>query len=430
MRKTTDSSSFAEFMEGTLQDELREESMEVPYDDETAPEEVEEIYEETSVTNIDEAFETLDKEVQEACRRASAYALVLFEKIVALGIYHETSLGSRELVAEHKELAAMAVLWHVLGVEKVETLYLALQKRSTLHRKVLLDGVRDCRERMDGSGPLGKKGNEISYMGRVAALAIELDRQLMVKVSEHPIEDVLADLKAQVPALYDEEFYQALRQLKTRIRKIFLEYEEKARSVPATVPLVKHRTNRPMYLTYRQIEEQDAYHAIMCFMDGKEKTLPYEEVKQVIVKTGIGQELCTYYIYEACDTIRRFDNCGIPCRYIEVDVLPVYVNQRGLCRQLREIIGRENIEPGRIRLSVPAEAMKRPTKALADNMRQCREFGIEFVLNGTPPEFHTEDGGLPKQYPFVAIREQRAAAELYENEDQIVSRELTRRAKE
>lgn len=361
-------------------------------------------------STIEEAFESLDESAREAGHRASVYAGIIFDKIIDNDTYADNARAAKELVAEYRELAEKAVLWHELGAETVEALYLNVTKMKALEKRLLLDGIKDWQERPDGSGPLGKTGNDVSYMGRISALAIELDQRLMEKVSEHPMEDVLADMKKQVPDRFDPEFFKAVCQSKAKLRKAFSKYASGAKCIPVTEPFVKRRASRPMELVYKRIETEEgqiAYRASMRFLNTKEKTMTFEEVKPLLTKRGIAAEVCEYFLYEACDTLRRFDACEIPCSYIEVEMIPAYLNKKNLCRSVQAVLEKEQVSPKRLRLCVPSKMMNKPTKALELNKKQCAEAGIQLAEETAKAELSQEEN--------------------YEREDEIVSRWLALR---
>lgn len=375
--------------------------------------------------SLEEAFEGLEPQQQAHCRRVSRYAEIIFTYAETHDIYVNTPRGGKELVEENIPLMAAAGKYHNIAkaVNKdtsfiqhahdsaslFEELCAGDKSYKAAGRKLVAAAILEQDEHMDGSGHPGKKtGEEISCMARVLALANDLDELAMKLVSEHPIEDAMKLMKKKVPSQYDPEFYRAMRSCKGKLVRVFAQDKEASQAVPVAEPIIKRRVTRPMELVYRPVcnpaGEIYAREASMRFRNVKDNTLTYEEVKHIITKQGIGIDICEYFLYELCDTIRRFAACRISDAWIGIELLPIFYNKKKLADQLRTILEAEGVDPAGFRLFVPADLLKNPTKALQENLAECSKAGILFVPTGVTREFLEEQQAIFEEYSFPAVR--------------------------
>lgn len=385
--------------------------------------------------SFEEAFSYLAPEVQSHSRRVAEYAQALFVQAVSEELYENTPQGSKEFQEENRKLAYEAGLYHDIGkayfpqpyqtdrgplMEEELAVYRkhvengaqilpqiikGFDERKALDKKMVLDGILDHHERVDGSGyPQGKKASEISYMGQIVGLVDELDKLVMSTVSETPLEDVLDAVKEWSGGRYDPALVKLLKNSRPRLKRIFVGYRGESRALPVTDMFVKRKATRPMELMYRLIGgpegQKAAYSAAMRFWDGKENSLSYEEVKHIISRQGIAGQLCSYFLYEACDFLRRFDVYGIPVSYVSLPLLPVFLNKKGMVKEVEEILAIGEMEPGRLKLLVPGEMVEKPAKGLLENLKKGREAGLYFVAAGVTP---AQDPETLKGYGFPAV---------------------------
>ena len=71
---------------------------------------------------------------------------------------------------------------------------------------------------------------------------------------------------------------------------------------------------------------------------------------------------------------------------------------------LQDIFETTGVNASDIRILISANALKKPTKTLAENVRECRKKGIFFVLTDVTREFLEETMMTWEEYPFAAIR--------------------------
>lgn len=345
---------------------------------------------------LEQAFAGLAREVQDHCERTARYGEIIFTYAVENGIYRDTAQGARELAEENIPLMAAAGRYHHIE-EPLEEMLAGDKRFKAAQRKLLLTTLTKY-----------QSGEYNRHLGCILALASDLDKLVMELVSEHPLEDALKEMKRGVPEKYDPEFYRAMRSSKAKLGRVFESVREQSRAVPAAEPLIKRRVTRPMELVYRPVCEAQgetyAWEASMRFRNVKDNTLPYEEVKHIITRQGIGADICEYFCYEACDTVRRFEACGVGSKWIGLEVLPVFYNRKKLAGLLQEVFAAEEVAPEKVRLMISARGLKKLSKALAENMKECVKAGISFVLTDVTREY-LETGLINgEDYPFAAIR--------------------------
>lgn len=388
------------------------------------------------IHSLEEAFSYLAPEVRNHSRRVAEYAEALFVQVVSEELYEGNPKGAREFKEENRKLAYEAGMYHDIGKayfpepyqtnaanlmeeevavyrKHVENGVLLLPQivkgfngRKDLEKRMVLDGIRDHHERVDGSGyPEGKSAEAVSFMGQIVGLVDEFDKLVMSTVSETPLEDRMDRLKEWAGTRYDPVLIKAFKDSRPKLKRIFAGFRSESRALPCTDLFVKRKVSRPMELVYRLIGgvegETAAYDAGMRFWDGKENTLVYEEVKPIISRQGIAGQMCCYFLYEACDFLRRMDAYGIPAAYITLPLLPVFLNKKGMVKEVEEVLSNSEIEAKRLKLGVPGEMLEKPAKGLLANLAKGREAGLTFIALGAGPGLEPE---TLKQYGFGGVQ--------------------------
>ena len=380
--------------------------------------------EKNAICTLEDAFELLEPKHRAHSKRVAKYAEIIFTYAEAHDVYVTMPRAEKELKVENIPLMAAAGRYHEIEKAFVreeytnpaydsarffEELCSAEKRYKVADRKLIQTAIMDQDEWMDGNGCPGKKSGEaISYMARILTLANDLDKLSMSLVSEHPLEDALREMKKNVPAKYDPEFYKAMKSCKAKLCRVFDAEREYSKAVPTAEPIIKRRVTRPMELAYRPVCNADgevfAREAAMRFRNVKDNSLSYEDVKHIITKQSMGADICEYFLFEACDAIRRFDACGIETGWIGLEVLPTFYNKKKLENQLVAILEAETVEATRIRLLISASNLKKPSKTLAENIKNCKNVGILFVLTDVTREFLEQTSIGCEEYPFDAIR--------------------------
>ncbi len=242
----------------------------------------------------------------------------------------------------------------------------------------------------------------------VLLMISDFEQLSMELVSENPVEDALKEMKIGVPDRYEAELYKALKNCKGKLNRVFKSARESSNAVEVVKPVIKRRATRPMELVYRPVcrEMGDVYarEASMRFRDVKDNTLTYEEVKHIIAKLELSEELGQYFFLEVCDTVRRFDACHIQNQWIGLEVLPAFYNRRRLKDQILPMIEATEVDPAKIRLMVSAAGLKKATKTFAENVKNCKKIGIGFILTDVTREFLEQTTMTWEEFPLAGIR--------------------------
>lgn len=378
--------------------------------------------EKREIRTLDDAFACLEPEVQAHCKRVARYAEIVFTYADSHYVYLDAPRAESELKIENIPLIAAAGMYHEIAKAYGETEYGEMDSASVFEelcaadkrykvsdRRFIQMAIADQNEWMNGNGyPNKKTGDDIPYASRILALVNDLDEISMKLVSEYPIEDALLEMKKHVPDKYDPEFYKAMKSCKGKLGKVFNSARKESRAVPAVEPILKRRVTRPMELVYRPVcntaGELFAREASMRFRGNKENTLTYEEVKHIIAKQELGEDMSNYFVLEACDMIRRLDACRIANAWIGLEVLPVFYNKKKLSELIRQFVDASEVDPSKIRFMISATGLKRPTKVLSENIKKCSKIGISFILTDVTREFLEQTPMTWEEYPFAGIR--------------------------
>lgn len=367
------------------------------------------------IQQIEEAFKYLSKEMQDHSQRISQYTEILFTQIVAEDLCTDTGVGRRMFVADNKGVAAEAGLYHDIGKAYVPELYqvynsrftseevavykkhmedgmnlvqttmTGFNRRSATHKNMILDGIRDHHETRDGAGyPEGKQGDDISYMGQIVGLVNRFDELSMKTVSESPVDEALDLLKNEVEMKYNPVFYKCLCSSRGKLKRVFLTHGEKDSQVIKSVDMFVKRRIRPMELAYRPIWDTEknflGYDCQMRFSNGKENAWTYEDVKHIISKQGIAVDACLYFIYEACDALRRFDSYQIPSKGATITMMPLFFSKKGIVKNIFTILEQEELDIRHIRIGIAAAQLEKPTKAFLATIEEMNKNGIRTIV--------------------------------------------------
>ncbi len=359
-----------------------------------------------TLERIEDAFNMLAPEVQKHCERVSRYAEVVFTQIVVEDLYTETGAGRRYLQAENKDFVREAALYHDIGKAYVPDLYqeshpnftaeeVALyrkhvaegmtlvqdkmegfKKKSATERNIFIETIRDHHEYLDGSGyPNGKQGKDISYVGLIVGMVNDFDHLCMSIVSEDPVEEAVEKMKSELTGRYDPQFFQMFLQCKGKLKRIFATNSVGSLAIPTVDTFVRRRI-RPMELCYRPIVGAErnflGYDCGMRFSNGKENVWTYDDVRHIMSKHGLAVDACIYFAYEACDTLRRFQNYDIPNSRVTVPMLPLFFSKKTNVRELLTVLENEEMGTERFRIGIPAELFEKPTKAMTATLEECK----------------------------------------------------------
>lgn len=397
------------------------------------------------INDINEALGLLSEEQRAHQERVAKYCELAFRTITAKAMYVSEPKAKRELVPENIQFAYTSGYYHDIGkvlldgeesqehcengVKIFTELYPGIKDMKWLEKKLITDGIADHHERINGfGGPEGKKGDAISYMGRVVAIADLLDNRALSLTSEDPISEALTSLKEDVKMGYiDREFYKAFSSNRSKLKKVFSESMGDDLVIPVTDQWIKRKVTRPMELVYRTackcgtLKSDTTNHiwlGEMRFRGTKENNLKYDDVKKTITEHKLGQKLGIYFLYELCDAYKRFNACGLKLGGAAMILPTAFTTTSGMAKQVEEILSDEGLSKDELYLIIPDEAAKKKSKTLEKNINECKEKGINvfaeyefmcFADIDEDAEFEREESIVRAQVRALQLQEKKEA---------------------
>ena len=258
-------------------------------------------------------------------------------------------------------------------------------------------------EKADGTGfPEGLKEDEISPIGYIVGISKEFDRLVTKTKSENPFDEAFGAITANTAA-YPAELIAVLKKLKDNFKEIYLKYIQYSQTIPATVPLVNKREDRPMGLAYRAMINPHTKRPVLYMADswfGQEvlKTeidKPGNTINALFKRTGIIGDVCKYMLYEACDTVLRMENCRLDVGGVVYNIFPEFyslVNQMELFQQLFED---QPIDSNHLMLTVAENVVINSPKSTQENIKRYIRNGVNIILT----DYH------PDRFPLEKIQE-------------------------
>ena len=386
------------------------------------------------VNNMEEAFELLTEEQKAHARRVAQFTEIAYKKAVAMGVYVSDPRAEKELQKENSELAYKSGLWHDIGKIQEETFekdhtrngefivteLFAPQLPYQFDRRMILQGVKDHHERMNGlGGPEEKKGDKITFLGRIVAIADILDNKAVLITSEDPVADALKDMKQDAEAGFiDDQFFKAFTASRAALKKAFRDDLGDDLPIPEVNPWVKRRQARPMNLLFKQFEfdGKTRWYAEMRFKGTSSNDLLYSDVKNIIKAAKLGAKLSEYFVYELCDALRRFEACSLSISGGAVLVLPsAGFNSPGLAKAIAGAIEDEGLSKESFIFGIPEDVASKPSKTASRNIAQCKEAEIR-LLDANEIEAYAEISAEELEEEEIIVKKQIAVLQRLEKD--------------
>ena len=379
------------------------------------------------VTTIEDVLDLLSKEEMEHAQRVACYTEACFSRAATKALYYSELKGSYEIQPENKEYAYKAGLYHDIGklvtddrnehgkkgAELIEALYPKFKQEKSYHQRMLTDGALDHHENYDGTGfPGGKKIRQIGYMGRIVAIADEIDRRAVQLRSEDPIGDVLKLMKNELQELYydeeeedhirknvtprfDENFFKCMSASAAQLRKAFDQYGGRdINAVPVSDTWIRRRGSRPMELRYQKMTEkrtkENMVLAVMRLRTTKGLYTDYDDMKKTINASKLGPKIGTYFLYELLDTLKRFSNCGVDIKKAAIMLPETWYSKPNLPEEIEQAFNDEELEYTAVKFIIPESLNKKPTKSFAASLEKCKKLGMTFITNEELEKKHTQ----------------------------------------
>ncbi len=386
--------------------------------------------------NWDEAFKGLVPAVRQESVRVAAYSQALFVQACAGKFGTETREGMERMLGKYSDLAYKCGMYHALGKALVPQEYQvwqedfteeeqALYRKYTTDGRLLVAGLQDgtaarlrlkddlvetptknvpwlmireaCEqhmERFDGSGyPAGKKGSEISPIAQIVGIAKELNRLCSTAKSENPFDDAYRTLTAQAGTAWSPELIEVLKASRSKCRNIYKKYIFYTKTLPATIPLVEKKKDRPMGLSYRPMINAKgqivAYEATPWFggvANNPKATEGLAELAAMLKRRDMILDVSFYFLYEAADTVLRMENCEINSRGVVLQMLPDFYTSGTQLQRLLQLFKDQPIRKEMLLMTIPAELIAKTSKANLEIIERYLRNGFCFVVDDYDPE--------------------------------------------
>lgn len=385
----------------------------------------------------DEAFKALAPQIRQQSVRVASYTQVLFSQVCNSNTFELDEEEKKRIQGKNADLAYKCALYHQLGKslvpheyqvwnknfsEEEQALYRKytsegrilvskLQEQTSRNKKVNTDFVEEpteniawlmiretCQqhmERFDGTGyPEQRQGNEISLIAQIVGLAKELDRLCSEVKSETPFEDAMSKLVAESNKGFSEELIQILQSNRGRLKNVYRKYIQYTKAIPQTIALVEKRKDRPMGLKYRpMIRGKEgyvaAYEAVPWFKGNSnnlDETETLEDLEGLFHRTQMVDDMTFYFLYEACDTVLRLQNCRLPIEGVVVPILKEFYTSGNKMPRLTQLYEDQPIDKRLLLLTIPCDLLIEPDKLTAEFIHQMVDDGINLVIDDYHPE--------------------------------------------
>ncbi len=379
-------------------------------------------------TSLEEAFGALSEAAQAHSRRVEQYADLLFMELCASEEYLGNVRSRVRLKQELREEIRTAARYHDVGKVLVPDFYQWDSPRysaeeQALYRKHCLAGeelarqilenqkgvtpttveilaeIMGCHhERWDGKGfPRQTAGEDTPVLGRIVAVASDLDHILMETRSETPVQTALEKLLDDSASRYDPVLIGLLIDAQRSLEKIFARYQGQSQAIPQASRIIRRKVRRPMWLEYRPISflrdrSTAAVEARMQFRRGKE-AVDYSQVTHLVKENKI--ELGMSFLLEACDMFRRLRACQVGGQFVALPCVDGLLRKRGAATLITKLFTDTDSDPAGICLILPKEDGAAPTPTMLENCKKLRTLGCKLMLSGVDMD-QVEDTTLEK----------------------------------
>ena len=418
----------------------------------------------TEYETWEDAFHGLAPVIRQQSVRVAAYTQVLYVQACAVKFCTYTRIGAERMLGQYADLAYKCGLYHQLGkalvppeyqiwvkdfTEEEEAVYRkyttdgralvanlqARSERAWLRRKgngseqptknipwlMIRESCEQHMERWDGSGyPLQLEGDEISPIAQIVGLAKELDRLASETKSEDPFAEAFQTLIDQEGELWNPELIDILKSCRAKCRAIYTKHIHYTMTLPKTIHLVEKKKGRPMGLKYRPMVSDkegtvEAYEAVPWFggiLDRPGETEAASELEAMLIRKQMVEDISTYFLYEAADTVHRIENCKLQIRAVMLQMLPSFYQLNTQLEQFKQLFKDQPIPKEKLLLTVPADTMFHSNKKNLEQIERYLRNGIQLVLDGYDPGQHGEKLS-PEQLKSMGFTYLRLSPSLY-----------------
>lgn len=383
----------------------------------------------------DEAFKGLAPLVRQESIRVAEYTRALYVQAVKSGFYADSEKWQERMHNSYDELAYKCGLYHQLGkaylpqefqcwrndftqeqfaeyekyttdgaqlVEYLQTKNSksfgwgrnrAPQKVENIPDLMIMESCSMHMERYNGTGyPAHLSGDNISPIAYIVGLAKEFDRIATGIKSENPFDEAFLAVTNSTDA-FPPELVNDFKKVKLKFKEIFEKYIQYSNALTNTVPLVDKREDRPMGLAYRAVVDLSAQKPIFYFADSwfgievtkTETDKPGNTLAALFKRRGILAEVCRYFLYEACDTVMRTENCKLGLCGIIFNIFPEFYGLTNQTEMFGELFRDQPVDKNHLFLTVPENVVINSPKSTIENIKRYISNGINIILTDYHP---------------------------------------------
>ena len=382
----------------------------------------------------DEAFRALAPVVRQQSVRVAAYTQTLFIRAVKMKYGFNTKEGQERMKGQYAELMYKCGMYHQLGKALVPPEYQIMQESFSdeelaVYKKYTTDGralvaslqekganikdrrkdktqekatknlpwliMRECcqqhMERWDGSGyPDGRLASDISVPAQIVGLAKELDRIASETKAENPFDIAFETVVSASGKHWSPELIDVLKASKEECYAVYRKYITYTRTIPKTIPLVERASERSMGLKYRPMVSKEAnivpmYEAQMYFKGvagNPDEAQGVEDVQELLVRTKLVEDVSWYFLYEACDTVLRLQNCNVSVDGILLNMIPEFYKLSSQLQRFNKLFEDQPIDKSRLMLTLPFEMLCNANKTQIEVLQRYVRNGITLIPDG------------------------------------------------
>ena len=158
-----------------------------------------------------------------------------------------------------------------------------------------------------------------------------------------------------------------------------------------------------------------AYEAIPWFggVPGRPgETEGIAELEPMLVRKKLVEDISSYFLYEAADTVLRIENCKLEIQAVLLQMMPSFYQLNTQLQQFNQLFKDQPIPREKLLLTVPAQTVFTANKKNIELIERYLRNGIQLVLDGYDPAVHGEKLS-PEQLKAMGFTFLRLAPALY-----------------
>jgi len=152
-----------------------------------------------------------------------------------------------------------------------------------------------------------------------------------------------------------------------------------------------------------------AYEAIPWFggiLGRPGETEAAAELEEMLIRRKMVEDVSTYFLYEAADTVLRIENCKLNLKAVLLQMMPSFYQLNTQLQHFNQLFKDQPIPREKLLLTIPVDVVLNANKHTTELIERYLRNNVRLVLDGYDPEAHGEK--LPaeklKAMGFVYLR--------------------------